>query len=193
MSLADAASTSGPAEPAWVAEVLHFWFEQVGEAHWFDATAELDAQIRARFLALHRQVSADPTPAVSAPRALLAAIIVLDQFSRNLFRGTPSAYAADPQARQLANAVIDAGYDLGMTVEHRQFVYLPFQHSEDRADQARSVALFAKLGDAALNKYALAHQSIVERFGRFPHRNAILGRHSSPAEAASLNEPMGAF
>ncbi|HEV7431830.1 MAG TPA: DUF924 family protein, partial [Steroidobacteraceae bacterium] len=120
-------------------------------------------------------------------------IVVMDQFSRNLFRGTPRAYAADPLARRLANTAIERGYDLDMTAAERQFLYLPFQHSEDRADQQRSVALFETVGNADWTAFALAHQSIIDRFGRFPHRNAILGRQSSAEELAALQEPMGSF
>ena len=186
-------SNNAPAEPSWIEEVLHYWFEEVGERHWFKAGAEVDAQIRARFLALHEQISADQAAGGHTARAMLAAIIVMDQFSRNMFRGTARAYATDAVARRLANTAIERGFDLDMTTAQRQFVYLPFQHSEDRADQARSVALFEKLHDETLSQFALAHKSIIDRFGRFPHRNAILGRDSSPQEIAMLKEPMGSF
>jgi uncharacterized protein (DUF924 family) len=110
-----------------------------------------------------------------------------------MFRGTPRAYAADPLARKHAETALSHKYDVSLSVHERQFLYLPFQHSEDRQDQARSVALFAQLGDANLSRYALAHQSIIDRFGRFPHRNAILHRDSSASELESLQEPMGSF
>jgi uncharacterized protein (DUF924 family) len=180
-------------EPDWVGQVLDYWFDELGEANWFTADHRLDADIRDRFLTLHRQISASQVSDLRTPRALLAAIIVLDQFSRNLFRGTASAYAADPLARQLSDTAIRHGYDLEMTVPQRQFIYMPFQHSEDPTDQARSVELFEQLGDKGWMKYALAHKSIIDRFGRFPHRNAILGRSSSAEEIALLNEPMGSF
>lgn len=186
-------SMGGQVEPAWVGEVLRYWFEELAETQWFKANREVDDQIRERFLALHEQLATGDVSGVTTPRELLAAVIVLDQFSRNQFRGTPRAYAADPLARRLANTAINQGYDLALANPRRQFFYLPFQHSEDPQDQVRSLALFEKLGDESLTCYALAHKSIIDRFGRFPHRNAILGRHSSAEELASLNEPMGSF
>ncbi len=185
--------SSVQAEPAWVGEVLRYWFEEVTEAHWFNVSGEVDAQIRDRFLALHEQLATGDVSALSTPRELLAAIIVLDQFSRNIFRGSPGAYAADSVARRLANGAIGQGHDRDMSDAQRQFLYLPFQHSEDRQDQVRSLALFEKLGNARWTDYARAHKSIIDRFGRFPHRNEILGRHSSADEIASLSEPMGSF
>ena len=181
------------AEPEWVGAVLHYWFDELGEEHWFSADPKVDAQIRERFLALHRQISASQLASFTTARTLLAAVIVLDQFSRNIFRGTANAYAADSLARRLADAAISHGYDRELSVAQREFLYLPFQHSEDPRDQARSIELFEQLGDEGSMKYALAHKSIIDRFGRFPHRNAILGRTSSAEEIASLNEPMGSF
>ncbi len=183
----------GRAEPAWVAEVLHYWFEELTADHWFEVSREIDAQIRERFLALHERVASAHIATLGSPRAALATVIVLDQFSRNLFRGTPRAYAADPMARRLASMALGEGYDRDMTNPQKQFLYLPFQHSEDRQDQLRSLALFEKLGNESWTRYALAHKSIIDRFGRFPHRNAILGRDSSAEEIASLKEPMGSF
>jgi uncharacterized protein (DUF924 family) len=119
---------------------------------------------------------------------LLAAVIVLDQFSRNLFRDTPRAYAADPIARRLARRAIAQGLDVAMTAQERMFLYLPFEHSEDRADQALAVELFAQLGNAEWTGYALKHKAIIDRFGRFPHRNAILNRHSSADEVECLQQ-----
>jgi uncharacterized protein (DUF924 family) len=185
----DAAQT----EPAWVGQVLRYWFEELNEAHWFVPDRGVDQQIRDRFLGLHERVAGGEGPEVTSAREVLAAVIVLDQFSRNLFRGTPRAYAADPMARQLAGRALSQGLDVGMTNAQRQFLYMPFQHSEDRQDQVRSLALFEKLGNVSWICYAQAHKSIIDRFGRFPHRNQILGRISSAAELASLNEPMGSF
>jgi uncharacterized protein (DUF924 family) len=193
LSAANQRPGAGQSEPGWVGEVLRYWFDEVGETHWFDAHPELDAQIQARFLGLHRQLASGELPDLSTARVLLATVIVLDQFSRNLFRGTARAYAADPLARQFADKAVRDGYDLKLTIPERQFLYMPFQHSEDRADQARSVELFEKLGDKGWLKFARAHQSIIDRFGRFPHRNAILERPSSAEEIASLDEPMGSF
>jgi uncharacterized protein (DUF924 family) len=181
-------SSRETAESNWVPEVLHFWFDELGEARWFAKSEHTDAQIRARFLWLHERLVADDGIDGAMRRALLAAIIVLDQFSRNLFRDTPRAFAADPIARRLARSAIAQSFDDAMTVEQRCFLYLPFQHSEDRADQALSVELFAQLGNAEWTRYALAHQAIIDRFGRFPHRNAILNRDSSADELETLQQ-----
>ena len=180
-------------EPAWVGQVLHYWFEELDESHWFEPERSVDQNIRDRFLALHERIASGEGPAVTTAREMLAAVVVLDQFSRNLFRGTPRAYAADPMARQLAGRALRQGFDVGMTDAQRQFLYMPFQHSEEHQDQVRSLALFEKLGNPSWLRYAQAHKSIIDRFGRFPHRNQILGRASSAAEIASLSEPMGSF
>lgn len=185
--------SSKQAEPGWVGDVLHYWFEELAATHWFEASREVDDQIRARFDSLHERLVTEQISVVSTQRESLAAVIVLDQFSRNLFRGTPRAYAADPLARRLAGVAIGQGFDRDLTDPQKQFLYLPFQHSEDAQDQVRSLALFEKLGNDSWTRYALAHKSIIDRFGRFPHRNAILGRHSSAEEIASLKAPMGSF
>jgi uncharacterized protein (DUF924 family) len=181
-------SSRETAESNWVPEVLHFWFEELGEARWFAKSEHTDAQIRERFLWLHDRLVADDGIDFTTRHQLLAAVIVLDQFSRNLFRATPRAYAADPIARRLARRAIAQGLDVAMTAQERMFLYLPFEHSEDRADQALAVELFAQLGDAEWTRHALAHQAIIDRFGRFPHRNAILNRHSSADEVECLQQ-----
>jgi uncharacterized protein (DUF924 family) len=186
-------STAEVIEPAWVGDVIQFWFAELTEAHWFARDAELDARIRDRFLALHEQIVLSDGIDAAASRPLLAAVIVLDQFSRNMFRGTPRAFAADPIARRLARQAVSRGFDLSMTRDERHFVYLPFEHSEDREDQALSIHLIGQLGHDEWTRHALAHRSIIDRFGRFPHRNAILGRTSTPDELVLLNEPMGSF
>jgi uncharacterized protein (DUF924 family) len=174
------------ADPSWAGDVLHFWFDELGEARWFAKSEHTDALIRERFLWLHERLVADEGIDCTTRHQLLAAVIVLDQFSRNLFRDTPHAYAADPVARRLARSAIAQGFDDAMTAQERCFLYLPFEHSEDRADQALSVELFAQLGNAGWTSYALAHQAIIDRFGRFPHRNAVLNRHSSADELEIL-------
>ena len=181
-------SSRATAQSDWATEVLHFWFEELGQDDWFAKSEHIDARIRERFLALHERLAADDGIDGSMPSQLLAAVIVLDQFSRNLFRDTPRAFAADPIARRLARSAIAQSFDDAMTVEQRCFLYLPFQHSEDRADQALSVELFAQLGNAEWTRYALEHQAIIDRFGRFPHRNAILNRDSSADELETLQQ-----
>jgi uncharacterized protein (DUF924 family) len=154
----------------------------------------LDAAVRARFLTLHERLMARPSDELAAdPRTALAAVIVLDQMSRNMFRGTARAFAADPQALRVAEAAIARGFDAGLSKEERSFLYLPFEHCEDRAAQARSVALIASLGDPELTGWAQAHRAIVDRFGRFPHRNRILGRASTAEEIEFLKQPGSGF
>ena len=181
------------AEPKWVSDVLHFWFEELSADQWFAKSDPLDAKIRARFLSLHECLSENDAVGVSMPREILAAVLVLDQFSRNLFRGSPLAFAADPVARRLANLAIEQGFDLSMTVQERVFLYLPFEHSETLADQNKSVALITLLGNEYWTRYAIAHKEIIERFSRFPHRNAVLDRVSTPDEIELLKDPTKSF
>jgi uncharacterized protein (DUF924 family) len=174
--------TPDSTEPPWVEEVLHFWFQELGADFWFVTDDEVDTKIRARFLGLHERIVNDAVPDNGTVRMLLAAVIVLDQFSRNMFRGTPRAFATDALARSFSSRAIAIGFDVAMTPEERYFFYLPFEHSEDREDQALSVRLIGQLGSEDWSRYALAHQATIERFGRFPHRNPILGRMSRPDE-----------
>jgi uncharacterized protein (DUF924 family) len=186
-------TTTDPMEPGWVTGVLQFWFGDLRQEQWFVVDAAVDREIRARFLALHGQLQSNEGIAVDSRRAVLAAVIVLDQFSRNMFRGTARAFASDEVARRLARQAIEKGLDLHMSTEERFFLYLPFEHSEDLADQARAVALIGQLGRDDWTRYAEAHRSLIERFGRFPHRNAVLGRESTAEETAALAAPMGSF
>ncbi len=180
-------------EPQWVAAILDFWFREVGPKRWFAKNDDLDRQIRSRFGQLHGQLPDDDATLLGAPQAALAAVIVLDQFSRNMFRGSPRAFASDPQARRLASEAVARGLDRDLGPEERLFLYLPFEHSEDREDQARAVDLISKLGNDDWTIYAEAHRKIIDRFGRFPHRNAVLGRPSTPDELELLKDPMGSF
>jgi uncharacterized protein (DUF924 family) len=178
----------------WVEDVLKFWFEQTEPDQWFEKDPAFDASIRKRFLGLHESlVSRGSNGLLPDAQTALAAVIVLDQMSRNMFRDTPRAFAADPQALRVAEAAIVRGFDAGLTKDQRMFLYLPFQHSEDRQSQARSVALTASLGDPELQKWAEAHRAIVDRFGRFPHRNRVLGRISTPDETEFLKQPDSFF
>jgi len=178
----------------WVADVLKFWFEQTKPDQWFEKDAAFDASVRERFLSLHESlVSRGNEGLVADAQTALAAVIVLDQMSRNMFRDTPRAFAADPLALAVAERAIAQGFDAGLTKDERSFLYLPFGHAEDRKSQARAVALVASLGDPELQKWAEAHRGIVDRFGRFPHRNGILGRKSTPEETEFLKEPGSSF
>lgn len=184
---------SGP-HAGWVDEVLSFWFAELPRKQWFAGGAALDEQIRARFLPVHRMVAAKPEAALLADaRTALGAVIVLDQFSRNMFRGTPSAFAHDAKALGVARTAIANGLADVLNSDERLFLYLPFEHQENVDAQARSVELFAGLGDPELTKYAQAHKNIIDRFGRFPHRNAILGRESTAEELEFLKGPGSSF
>jgi uncharacterized protein (DUF924 family) len=186
-------STNELVEPAWTGDVLHFWFEEVGPSHWFARSDAIDAQIRARFLALHERLLRLDGVGITTSRELLSTVIVLDQFSRNLFRGTPRAFGADPLACRLASNAVEQGFDLAMSEQERLFLYLPFQHSENPADQVRSVELFERLGNEEWTRYAIAHKAIIDRVGRFAHRNAILKRESTAQEIELLKDPMEWF
>jgi uncharacterized protein (DUF924 family) len=174
---------------------LKFWFERTEPHQWFEKDPTFDASVRVHFLSLHETlVSRGHSDLLLADaQTALAAVIVLDQMSRNMFRDTPRAFAADPQALWVAQAAVVRGLDAGLTKDQRLFLYLPFQHSEDRQAQARSVELVACLEDPELLKWAEAHQAIVDRFGHFPHRNRVLGRLSSPEEIEFLKRPDSYF
>jgi uncharacterized protein (DUF924 family) len=189
----DVDSKTQIAEPAWVGEVISFWFDELTEADWFARSKDLDDQIRARFLALHERLATHDGLGVTEPRPILAVVIVLDQFSRNLFRGSPRAYSADSIARRLAGNAIEQGFDVAMKREERLFLYLPFEHSEDPRDQALSFDLVTQLGREDWTHFAAAHKAIIDRFGRFPHRNAVLNRRSTADELAFLKDPNNSF
>lgn len=166
-------------------EVVAFW-EGAGPALWFAKDDEFDRRFRERFLHLHEAAArGDLDGWNETPEGALALMVLLDQFPRNAFRGTPRMYATDAAARRLANAAIAAGHDRLVAEELQKFFYLPFAHSEDLADQERAVELCGHLGGRDLSQ-AQHHRDIVRRFGRFPHRNAILGRPSTQEEEQYL-------
>lgn len=188
-------------------DVLDFWFlapSSVGHgqqrAEWFRKDAQFDAAIALRFGATIRQALAGALRAWDADGAQgrLARILVLDQFTRNAARGTPASFAGDALALADARALVDGGGDLALAPMQRWFAYMPFEHAEDAAMQARSVALFTALASAAPElegalDFAQRHRRVIEQFGRFPHRNAILGRPSTPAEVDFLRQPGSGF
>jgi len=177
-----------------VPELLKFWFDELTPKDWFAKSDATDELIRHRFLALFEKVSATANGALlDTPQSALAAVIVLDQFPRNMFRDTPQAFATDPKALQLAKVAVSAGLDAGVVRERRVFLYLPYEHSENLSDQHRSVALISALADASYTRYAEAHRDVIEQFGRFPHRNAILARASTPEELTYLAQPGSGF
>lgn len=176
-----------PAEAA--RAVLAFWFGEAGKERWWIKDAGLDAAIAARFGALRQAVLASHAEGWrDDPQTLLAAIIVCDQFSRNMYRGSRKAFEADALARELTMLALERGWDAGMPVDQRQFLLMPLQHSEKPADQERSLAEFAALGDSVVAHYAQLHHDQIVRFGRFPGRNAALGRRTSEAEQAVIEE-----
>ncbi len=177
---------------SWVDDVLHFWFVELPPLAWFSGDTSTDALVRMRFRALHEELSRGlPPGALLAPEPALAAVIALDQFPRNLYRDQPEAFASDGAALAAAQRAVALGFDRMFDTTERHFFYLPFMHAEDRAMQARSVELCASLGDSEVLRYARLHQEIVDRFGRFPHRNAIVGRPSTPEEVAFLKAGRG--
>jgi uncharacterized protein (DUF924 family) len=204
-------------EPQEAEDVLHFWFgalDQNGRADpehtqaWYKRDSSFDALIATRFGAVHAAaVRGERDTWLETPRARLALVILFDQFSRNLYRNDPAAFENDARALSAAREAVDRGIDRGVeprfALDERVFFYMPFMHSEDLADQDRCIALFSALSDEQpepLKKYAdnftdfaRRHQVIVARFGRFPHRNAVLGRESTPEEVEFLKQPGSSF
>ena len=178
----------------WAEEVWRFWFEATAPEQWFRKDEAFDALLRQRFAHTHEHVAAlAPDACLGDAQTALAAVIVLDQFPRNMFRGSPRAFASDAAALGLAEAAIAKGFDDEVAERARLFFYLPFEHAEDSAVQARGIALVAGLADPELLKWAEAHKAIIDRFGRFPHRNAVLGRVSTAQERDFLAEPESSF
>jgi uncharacterized protein (DUF924 family) len=173
---------------------LEFWFGDLSTKDWFRKDAALDERIATRFRDTYQALSEKvPDDWLASPEGCLAAIIVLDQFPRNMFRGDKQSFATDAAALQLSKRAITAGFDAKLDADRRAFLYMPFQHAEDAADQARSVGLFTALGMPLQRDYAERHKAIIDRFGRFPHRNAILGRDSTEEEIAFLKQPGSSF
>lgn len=169
-------------------DVVDFWFD-AGPKKWFSKSETFDEEIRSRF---------GPTVAAAGagdlddwqvtPQGVLALVLLLDQFTRNIFRGDPRTWGFDDKAVAVSEAAIAKGYDMALPLEKRRWLYMPYMHSEDPAMQRRSVELSEKVDDADYRKFARHHAEIVERFGRFPHRNELLGRDTTPEEAAWLDE-----
>ena len=186
-------------DPALAGDIHAFGFgAAVPDPRWFRKDPAVDAKIRTRYGAAIEAALAGACEAWSAtPRGALARILLLDQFTRNVFRGTPRAFAGDPLALDLAGRAVDAGFDRELDPHERWFLYLPFEHAEDAAAQDRSLELFGALardtGHREPLEWAEKHAAVIRRFGRYPHRNAILGRASTPEELAYLDEPGSGF
>ena len=186
-------------------EVLDFWFGREGEEGygefreaWFNRDPEFDREIRDRFEPVYEEAAAGRLDHwKSEARSCLALIVVLDQFPRNMYRGDARMYAADEKAREAARHAVEHTYDRELSPYGRLFIYLPFEHSEELDDQRLSVELFrglaTEMGSEDLLGYAVQHFKIVERFGRFPHRNEILGRRTTPEETKFLSGPDSSF
>jgi uncharacterized protein (DUF924 family) len=180
-----------------VQEVLDFWFGAPDSAElgsrrqiWFQATGEFDQEIRRRFLQANQLASTGALDDLKHTQmGALALIILLDQFSRNIFRGAAEAFANDPKARGLAEYALEKRFDRNVLTVQKLFFYLPFEHAEDLELQERSVSLFVNLGDASSLQHALCHRDQIVRFGRFPDRNKALGRPSTKAEEEFLKNP----
>lgn len=183
------------------AEVLKFWFGEgadYGKAHkrWFEKDRAFDAEVSRRFSHVHEELMGN-RDWLDSPRESLARIIVLDQFPRHLYRGTARAFSSDTLALEAARHLVAKGWDRDMLPVERMFAYLPFQHSESVADQEQAYGLYQGLKafheTADTERYAVAHRDIIRRFGRFPHRNAALGRASTPEEIEFLKQPGSSF
>ena len=169
----------------WRSDVLKFWFG-LSKQQWWGGGDQLDADIRDRFQSLwadKRQLP--PRAFLSDPLTALAAVILFDQFPRNMFRGHADQFSTDPLALAVAKGAVDSGLDEALEPREQSFLYMPFQHSEAIADQKRSLLLFAALGDDEQLGFARKHHDLIARFGRFPHRNAMLGRAPRAAEIAA--------
>ena len=175
-------------------DVLAFWFDEVQPAQWWRVDPAFDELIRARFGALHERARRCELFGWRAtPEGRLAEVIALDQFARNIHRGTPSAFSADPLALALAQEAVAAGADLALPPERRAFLYMPYMHSESAAIHAVGEPLMKDRAPPGTHEFELKHKAIVERFGRYPHRNAALGRESTAEEIEFLKQPGSSF
>lgn len=171
----------------WAQDLLHLWFHDLRPAQRFARDDRLDAELRRRFAPLLPGLSQQPVQAfLGDPLTARAAILLFDQVPRNVFRNDPRAFAFDTKARAITHGALARGFDRGLTVEQRQFLLMPLMHSERIADQRESLRRFTALGNPFITGFARAHYRMVARFGRFPHRNEVLGRKSTPAEARAV-------
>jgi uncharacterized protein (DUF924 family) len=174
--------------PATPNDVLHFW-RQAGPNQWFKRSSRFDEAIRLKFEPVHHAAARGEHDGwAETAEGALALLILLDQFPRNLYRGSAHSYATDPKARSIARAAVARGFHREVEPLLAQFFVLPFEHSEDLADQDHGARVAAELGDPEITKWVQIHRDIIVRFGRFPHRNASLGRETTPEEQAFLHE-----
>jgi uncharacterized protein (DUF924 family) len=175
-------------------EILHFWFDEIEPAKWWVKDDAFDQLIRGRFSMLHSRATRCELFGWRAEAGgRLAEVIVLDQFSRNMFRGSPLSFASDPLALALAQEAIAARADAALSPGERSFLYLPFMHSESPQIHEVAIELYRRNGIQSNLDFEIRHKTIIDRFGRFPHRNGILGRQSTDAEIEFLKQPGSAF
>ena len=185
-------------------QVLDFWFSERVQVLCFERDEAFDAELRAEFgEAVAKAQAGGFEDWRATPQGALALVILIDQMSRNIYRGSPQAFAGDARALAIAQQMVDAGFDRGCTFAQRRFIYLPFSHSEDPKVQKQALKLFGTLAVECAEEhnvdgaeqlfYAARHAEIIFRFGRYPHRNAVLGRVSTPEEEAFLKQPMSSF
>lgn len=173
----------------WAAEILHVWFHRLRPADWFGASDEVDDLLRERFGPDLAMLGRRPASEfLTDPATARAAVLLFDQVPRNIHRGAPQAFAFDPLALDIARNALRTGFDSGLSGEERQFLAMPLMHSEDIADQLWSLAYFTRLGTRFGAPFARSHYRMIARFGRYPHRNAVLGRKSTPAEKRAVAE-----
>lgn len=171
----------------WAAALLHFWFTDLGPEQWFGGGSEVDRLCADRFAGWWTALRARPAAEfLSDPATARAAVLLFDQIPRNAFRGDARAFASDPLARAITRGALARGWDRGLSLPRRQFLLMPLMHSEAIADQLLSLRAFTALGNAEIAAFARAHYRMIARFGRFPHRNAVLGRRSSAAEVRAV-------
>lgn len=169
--------------------ILAYWFDELGSDRWWTRSDETDETIKERFEPLwHAWRSRTPESFLGTAREALAGVILFDQFPRNIFRGSAEAFSTDPLALAIARGAVDAGLDDALSQDERSFLYMPFMHSEELDDQDRALLLFTALGNQNSLDYAHKHHDVIARFGRFPHRNAVLGRSMRPGEEEAAKE-----
>ena len=187
--MTDDTETPAPPPADWAQQLLDFWFDAHGMDDWYGGGPEFDTEVRDLAEGWHEALRSQPPESfLTDPDTALAAAILFDQVPRNLFRGHADAFATDELARAIARGIVANGWDQSWPDARRQFAYLPFEHSEDIADQRESLRLMGQLADPMFADYAKKHFDIIDRFGRFPHRNEALGRTSRADEAAAIEE-----
>lgn len=175
-------------------DVISFWFSELKPSQWWRVDTALDREIATRFGSIHAHAAAGETAHWrETPQGRLAEIILLDQFSRNIWRNTPRAFACDTMALVLAQQAIQNGADMALAIDQRRFIYMPYMHSESAEIHRQAVTLFEQEGLEDNLRFELRHQEIIHRFGRYPHRNGILGRPSTAAELEFLKQPGSSF